>query len=367
MKFLVVGVVAFALKRKAYSFSNEPSTSGSSCQREQNVFPFTGAPRRNGCVPPRDETGIRAADSGNDSGGPSENSNVLATAAAAIATPTTAPIPSPSLASSYYYLLWSPGFVKQFGIASAGLLGVYASGWDRRVWTVLSRRWAAALCCVLPPTGALPALPRVVSFPNFILPLLSSSCCLIQIAINVLVGAGGCAGFNTLLGPVRPSLLAFMAYVNVATGAGLRQWILRCSIAMMPEGLFLWNEHASRQWRKSVSRSTLVTPSPGAGGAPALLLRATIVVDIPTMGCVACINKIEASLRQCDPTRIVDATSWLEADRKGGRARVDVRAESEADLNIMTRRVVDVIEGAGFHGTTVADLEILSSGPTSPS
>jgi hypothetical protein len=39
---------------------------------------------------------------------------------------------------------------------------------------------------------------------KFVLPLLSSSCCAIQLAINAISGLG-CAGFNTYLGKAKPS------------------------------------------------------------------------------------------------------------------------------------------------------------------
>jgi len=40
-----------------------------------------------------------------------------------------------------------------------------------------------------------------------LLGLLSSSCCVLQIILNAF--SFGCAGFNTVLGPVRPPLIAF--------------------------------------------------------------------------------------------------------------------------------------------------------------
>lgn len=295
----------------------------------------------------RDVMELRGGDISDDSSVSLEKSNILA---ASLATESMSSLPS-----SYYYLLWSPGFLTKCGIMGASLLGLHISGWDSQVAKIAFRKWVS-LTSVLPSTRFL-AVPRMVSFQNLVLPLLSSSCCLLQLFINMLVGAGGCAGFNTILGPVRPYLLAFLAYLNIVTGAGIRQSVLRYGIALMPEGISFWNEYTNSQWRKSLSTSAVVTSS-GTSNTTEHLLRATMVVDIPAMGCVACINKIESNLRQCAPTKIVDATSWLQADRKGGLARVDFYAESEADLSSMTRRVVDVIEGAGFQGTTVAKIEI---------
>ncbi|KAL3906786.1 MAG: hypothetical protein SGILL_009134 [Bacillariaceae sp.] len=80
------------------------------------------------------------------------------------------------------------------------------------------------------------------------------------------------------------------------------------------------------------------------------------------MGCVACINKIDSSLRSCtDDTpsqQIVEASSWL-LEGKGGSARLDVFIESEDDLDTLSQKVVNAIEGAGFDGSIVTDLRIL--------
>mmetsp|Transcript_16552 Transcript_16552/g.28875 ORF Transcript_16552/g.28875 Transcript_16552/m.28875 type:complete len:90 (-) Transcript_16552:218-487(-) len=78
------------------------------------------------------------------------------------------------------------------------------------------------------------------------------------------------------------------------------------------------------------------------------------------MGCVACINKIESTLRDCAPDQIVSASSWLEEDRKGGCAKVDVFVDSEQDLDSLSRTVVDVIEGAGFRGSAVTTRQIVT-------
>jgi hypothetical protein len=77
------------------------------------------------------------------------------------------------------------------------------------------------------------------------------------------------------------------------------------------------------------------------------------------MGCVACINKIESSLRQCAPSKIVDAASWLDPDKlKGGRAKVSFVADSKEEMDSVVQLVVNTIEGAGFGGASVATLKV---------
>eukprot|EP00957_Ditylum_brightwellii_P175711 13378838-Ditylum_brightwellii.AAC.1 len=47
-----------------------------------------------------------------------------------------------------------------------------------------------------------------------LLGLLSSSCCALQILLNLL--SFGCAGFNTALGPLRPTFLALTVAVQIS-------------------------------------------------------------------------------------------------------------------------------------------------------
>jgi copper chaperone CopZ len=251
--------------------------------------------------------------------------------------------------ASSYYLIWSPGFVQKFAWASGSLWGMHMLQWDARLSKMMTQQWKAL-------SATFPALlsnrVAATAAPNMVLPLLSSSCCLIQLLINVLVGAGGCAGFNTVLGPVRPLFLAMLVSLNIFTGASLRQSLWRYSIALMPEGVHFWNELRKRQWRNRVEST--------ANSADQSRIRATVMVDIPTMGCVACINKIESSLRACAPNNVLTASSWLEEDRKGGCAKLDVYVDSEDDLKALSQTVVDAIERAGFQDSVVTATEITS-------
>jgi hypothetical protein len=252
----------------------------------------------------------------------------------------------PSSRASSYYLLWSPGFCKKFGLMTLGLVVLHISRLDGPTGKFFSRGWHNF-------PGPLQEKLSVV--PKFILPLLSSSCCLLQLLINVVVGAGGCAGFNTILGPFRPYFLSFLAYLNWFSRPEPRQALLHYAIALMPEFVHFWNRFVGSQWNRRHGIAAQQNPS---------AMSATVEVDIPTMGCVACINKIESSLRQCAPTRIVEATSWLDPESpKGGRAKVKFLAESQEDLDSLARLVVDTIGGAGFGGSSVARLEFNDSKP----
>eukprot|EP00532_Pseudo-nitzschia_australis_P003497 CAMPEP_0168187408 /NCGR_PEP_ID=MMETSP0139_2-20121125/15011_1 /TAXON_ID=44445 /ORGANISM="Pseudo-nitzschia australis, Strain 10249 10 AB" /LENGTH=351 /DNA_ID=CAMNT_0008109603 /DNA_START=254 /DNA_END=1309 /DNA_ORIENTATION=+ len=278
---------------------------------------------------------------------------------------------SPTSAATAYYLIWSPGFAKKFALATAILtLLCHLYEWDYlRFFAKHSSLSGSAMFCH----------PSLIS--NLVMPLLSSSCCAIQLLINAvsaLIGAGaGCVGFNSVLGPLRPYLLAAMLVFTTTTGrpstlgsiAGL---MVRYSIALLPEVVFWRNEIVRTNWRNQKRRSSGETTTAAAAAAAEKntsipLLRATLIVDVPTMGCVACINKIESSLRQCSPKNIDGATSWLNEDnnnnikmngKKGGRARIEVCAESKEELDSVTQSVIGVIENAGFRGTTVQSLDV---------
>ena len=244
-----------------------------------------------------------------------------------------------------YYLIWSPGFLKKFFVASSTLLGLHLIGWDIQLGRLVSQKLRMSV------GGGGSSI-----IPNFLLPMLSSSCCLLQLLINVFVGAGGCAGFNTLLGPVRPYFLSMLVFLNAVTGgANIKQLLLRFTLALLPEGVYFWNSHATKRWQQK----RIENMKKQEQNSSSSMIRATMIVEIPTMGCVACINKIESKLRQCDSTdKIVSATSWLENDRKGGSAKVDVIVDSEEELDEVKRMVVTTIESAGFEGSTISNLQI---------
>lgn len=244
-----------------------------------------------------------------------------------------------------YYLVFSPGFAKKFALTTAGLLLFRINGIDSIVEKLFLETY------ILFPA----MLQGLFSFgSNFILPLLSSSCCLVQLLINIAVGSSGCAGFNSLLGPLRPYFLSLFVYLNAISKPQAVQALLRYSIALMPEFVHVWKSLTSSQWRRNHSSLGHKNGS----------ISATVQVKIPTMGCVACINKIESSLRKCAPANVVDATSWLDPNsKKGGSAKVKLSADSEEDLGALTTLVVQTIEGAGFGGCSIATVEVEGSKP----
>jgi copper chaperone CopZ len=193
------------------------------------------------------------------------------------------------------------------------------------------------------------ALPFGFILQLVFLPLLSSACCGIQLVINALVGAGGCAGFNKYLGPLRPYFLALLFFAT-ATSVPFHQsktvmisWIrysvLRWFVALMPEMVHLWNLRAAG----SVARKRH-TENHGETGT----LFITIEMTIPSMGCVACINKIDASIRRCAPDQIEGVKSWLEPSKKGGRAIVRAAASTKEEADRLAQTLLHAVRDAGF-------------------
>lgn len=222
-------------------------------------------------------------------------------------------LPQAKLDLQSYHLLWSPGAWKKVGI---GLLCftvlnqlLLQTNGLRYLSTLVSHSHLA--CCLGNETGEdswwyKPILSLMV---NMGVPLLASSCCLIQLIINIV--AGGCAGFNTVLGPIRPFFVAFLLHLTINTARlSSLQWYgktaLRWLIALLPEMVHVWNNAKVRREKPPLQhhqqQPSSYTSEPNA---PTMEVK----VEIPTMGCVACINKIDAALRQVP--YVMEASSSL--------------------------------------------------------
>lgn len=72
----------------------------------------------------------------------------------------------------------------------------------------------------------------------------------------------------------------------------------------------------------------------------------TVELDIPSMGCAACINKIDSTLSVI--SGVINSRSWLVDDPKGGRANVVILAKSSDDFDEIINSVVERVAGSGF-------------------
>jgi hypothetical protein len=248
--------------------------------------------------------------------------------------------------ASAYYLLWSPGFTKKLVLATCSLVLWHSFGSPIRK-EFFSTTINSAMIGLLRPLATI--------FPNVVLPLLSSACCLIQILLNFLVG--GCAGFNSFFGPVRPYFLSLLGYLTFVSNPKVSVSFLRFSIALLPELLHFWNRYARFQWRRGAT--TISSSKSAAAAEESPVIKATIQLNVPSMGCVACINKIDNSIRQAAPKNIEDSTSWLEPSRtKGGRCTVKLSVGSKEELDALTQLIINAIEGAGFGGCKLDSVEV---------
>jgi copper chaperone CopZ len=197
---------------------------------------------------------------------------------------------------------------------------------------------------------------------NAVLPLLSSACCSIQLIINSLASAGGCAGFNSYLGPVRPYFFSLLVYLTIIsrTDLSVRRWIIesfvRFSLALLPEMVHWSNNYRTRKW--TIKKRIKIEH----GHPHTQLQEAQIELDIPTMGCVACINKIDAAIRSTAPLQIISSESWLDsARRKGGNSLIRLSVSSKEEADFIAESIVEKVEQAGFDSCRVESMLVVDS------
>jgi copper chaperone CopZ len=114
--------------------------------------------------------------------------------------------------------------------------------------------------------------------------------------------------------------------------------LMSLTLAFLPEGVHLWNKLATLKFFKSNDMSNDEHQN------QQLPINAKITLNIPTMGCVACVNKVDSSIRGCS---FYAKKSWLK-DGKGGVAELIVFTENEAGVNKIVEEVKRAVERAGF-------------------
>jgi copper chaperone CopZ len=224
------------------------------------------------------------------------------------------------------WLVWSPGVPARIA-ASYVFVAVALAVLYRSPAAHVGERAAAA---------AQEALLRGAHRAGWwtLLSLLSSSCCVIQFALNML--SVGCAGFNSVLGPARPFFLACALHARVllrrtAVGAlGVDPRVRQLNVyggafavamAFAPEALALV---ATSRRRNGISPD----------GSSSLTL------DLPTMGCVACVDSVSRAIRAVDG--VVDARVTV------GAATVCVNEAAAKAPDAMSASICDAVRRAGF-------------------
>jgi len=254
-----------------------------------------------------------------------------------------------------YYLLWSPTIFRKtvlmmcMLLAGRFMLGNFLSEPTRRLVDNIYNGHCSNV-----------AQYRFVHL--IVLPFLSSACCGVQLLINAMVGAGGCAGFNKHLGPLRPYFLAILlstifsqAFTSTANNWNFGNLTLlrmtQLALAFLPELVHVWN---------TVTRKVLLKTkkeSDGFEASNSSNYLYQVEFTIPGMGCVACINKINNALRQ--NLAVLDSEAWLEDT--GGRARIQYKVERKSEAEPMTQSLVQAVQAAGFDLCTSDNLKLTKS------
>jgi hypothetical protein len=127
---------------------------------------------------------------------------------------------------SKLYLVTDPGFARSFAasffviLASSKLPPLQTTVSDLHEHLRLLRAISPSFIRPVPHLLTRSYLPRLAVLSTahsyqlyFAVSFLASSCCLLQVVLSM--GSFGCAGFNTVLGPARPTLLAVAAFLQL--------------------------------------------------------------------------------------------------------------------------------------------------------
>ena len=284
-------------------------------------------------------------------------------------------------ASAKEHLLWSPGVLRSTVQTAAVLFFAWRQASRHPAAEVYLRRlvewWSSRL------------LSQAAAWQWWgALSLLSSSCCVVQLLLNSL--SLGCAGFNTVLGPVRPAFLALTVlaqYHSVQVGLAARHLhvpmavataTLSWSLTLAPELVYLYT-----MWRARARARGKLGRRGGRGGVgadggadadnggSASMRECTYTIHMPSMGCVACINSVQGALERVEGVLSVDVA----LQEKGGTAQVvmarrwEAGAESAAsgEHDAQDEALLDAVGAAGFPGTIAATSLPAQSIPASSS
>lgn len=231
------------------------------------------------------------------------------------------------------HLLWQPGFIPRFVGTSVLLIALlWAAQFSDEAWIQ-----AATLRHRL--TFLLQRIAHRLEWWSAI-GLLSSSCCVLQLILNSF--SFGCAGFNTILGPLRPYMLALTAVLQggmwhvALTGRGERlitsatgATILTLCLALLPEALHLWT-HSRPRARVPKACST-----------------AEVQLRVEGMGCTACTHKVKRTLEA------IPGVSDCEVDFETSSARFELATLSKAEA--CREACTAALEAAGFKAALSGD------------
>lgn len=220
------------------------------------------------------------------------------------------------------HLIWSENFAPQFALATTACA-------------------AAALLISHSPLGrsGVAAASELLVRSDLwsIIGLLSSSCCLLQLVLNAC--SIGCAGFNTVLGPARPYLMAVALTLQTLMwqavfaeggelGLPLTSTALTICLTFLPEAL------------NAAMQQSAVPPADDD-----LRLR------VDGMGCTACSVKVKAALEGVDGV----SSCTVVFDEGYAQLRLDSSGVGVAEERAaVEQRAIAALVNAGFDGAPAA-------------
>lgn len=177
---------------------------------------------------------------------------------------------------------------------------------------------------------------------RLVLPLLASSCCVIQLLINLVTGVG-CVGFNSFLGPFRPLFVSVLVYATISTSTtiGRSKLIVSWFVTLMPELIHVLNMKRRNQHHNTLKKRFVEEGNDG-------MFTNDLKLQVSDMGCVACINKIENTMRNKFPESVVDVSSSLYDTEKGGEVLIKLMAKNEEESVSISNDIAEAIQSIGF-------------------
>ncbi|GFH52452.1 hypothetical protein CTEN210_08928 [Chaetoceros tenuissimus] len=252
--------------------------------------------------------------------------------------------PSSSVPSSQYYLLLSSSIWRNITLQTMVLFILQA------IFQKIKGTTSTVASCHTSHSKIILFLYKLMPILKQIsLPLLSSACCILQLFLNAFFAGAGCAGFNTKLGPIRPYFVSILLFTSIQSfsvnGWRILQLFLSWCIALMPELIHFKNELNTQHTVNDAMYDGLASVND--------CRKAVVELDIQDMGCVACINKIDATLRSSSDLGIQDAKSWLNGDGvKGGKAKIELILEdsysNENTIDLVVEKIVNLVKSTGF-------------------
>ena len=154
-------------------------------------------------------------------------------------------------------------------------------------------------------------------------------------------------------GPIRPILLPLflLSTWKLFPHRSISWTIVSIFLAFLPELVGVKNIVRSKQWQRKHDGDIIGNQdAEDEATLSSLPITAKLQLNIPTMGCVACVNKVDSSIRQCkSSSNVREETSWLtEGDAKGGMAELLISASTNEELDKIVEEVADAVNNAGF-------------------